>query len=62
MGVFGRIYVGGCIGNSEPKLREILNKINELSPEERAKYDELNKKYIIENLRGNIEKPKVKRK
>lgn len=62
MGVFGRIYVGGSIGSSEPKLREKLNKINELSPEERAKYDELNKKYIIENLRGSIEKPKVKRK
>ena len=62
MGVFGRIYVGGSIGSSVPKLREILNKINELSPEERAKYDELNKKYSIENLRGSIEKPKVKRK
>ena len=40
----------------------VKEKINSLSEEERAKYDELNKKYIIENLHIGTEKQKVKRK
>lgn len=47
---FGRVSLTGCVGNGHCKFSDKLQEINSLSPEERKKYDEMNKKYILENL------------